>query len=227
MKKVLLIFGANGQLAKRITEFLLTKGFDRTYLFDFNFDKSYSTAEQIIVSDLSSEANVEKAFESIKTDKDSALYLFSTIGGFEIGETIWNTSLDNLHRMLNTNFITNFNIAKKFSELTIKSKYGVCGFTSAATANHPSENTFAYGVSKAALSYMIKNLSIEGEKINLSVFGIAPFIIDTDLNRKWNPDADFSKWAKPLEIASIVYNLFENYKNVSGNILDLKIRITG
>ncbi len=226
MKKSLLIFGSNGQLGKGVIEYLIDKNFDEIFLFDFNFDFNYSKAKQIIISDLSVEANVEEAFSHIKADSETALFLFSTVGGFWGGEPIWNTPSQDLQKMLNINFIANFNIAKKFAELTANSKYGVCGFTSAYTANHPAENKFAYGVSKSALSYLIKCLSIEGERINLSAFGIAPFIIDTKSNREWMSDADFSKWIKPSEIGAVVYSMFENYKVNSGNILELKIRLS-
>jgi len=226
MKKKLLIFGANGQLGKGIAETLTQKDFDDIYLFDFAFDKEIDNTKQIVISDLSIEQNVESAFNSVNTNSDSALYLFSTIGGFWGGVSIWQTTQNDLEKMLNMNLIANFNIAKKFSEIVSKSKYGVCGFTSAYTANHPSENKFAYGVSKAALSYLIKCLSIEGERINLSVFGIAPLIIDTESNRNWMPDADFSKWIKPAEIGNVVYSMFENYKINSGNIIELNIRLS-
>lgn len=226
MKKVLMLFGANGELGKGITEVLINKNFDEFFLFDFKFDKHYGKTKQILISDLSDESNVERAFESVKVDNEIALYLFSTIGGFWGGVSIWETDYKNLDNMMNMNFKTNFNIAKKFSQIVSQAKYGVCGFTSAFTANHPAENKFAYGVSKAALSYLIKCLAIEGEKVNLSAFGIAPFIIDTQANRNWMTDGDFDKWIKPNEIGELIYSMFENYKINSGNILELKIRIT-
>ncbi len=189
------------------------------------FDNSYPGVEQILISDLSKEQNVENVFYNLQADKDSGLYLFSTIGGFWAGNSIWETDNLDLEKMLSMNFLTNFNIAKKFARFVKDSKYGVCGFTSAFTANHPAENKFAYGLSKSALNYLIKSLAIEGAKINLSVFGIVPFIIDTKPNRSWMPDADFSAWIKPDEIGEIVYSFFENYKTISGNILELKVRL--
>jgi NAD(P)-dependent dehydrogenase (short-subunit alcohol dehydrogenase family) len=226
MKKVLLLFGANGELGKGITEILVQKNFGEIYLFDFKFDKQYPNTNQVVISDLSDESNVEKAFEKIKVDSETELYFFSTIGGFWGGVPIWETDTKYLDNMLNMNFRTNFNLAKKFSQLVSGAKSGVCGFTSAFTANHPTENKFAYGVSKAALNYLIKSLSLEGEKINLSIFGIAPFIIDTQANRNWMPEADLDKWMKPTEVGELIYSLFENYRIISGNIVELKIRLT-
>jgi NAD(P)-dependent dehydrogenase (short-subunit alcohol dehydrogenase family) len=226
MKKILLVFGANGELGSGVSKVLLKKDYDEIYLYDFKFDENLKSEKvrQIIIDDLSEESNVEKAFDRIKTDVNAEYFLFSTIGGFWGGKKIWETSFDELMKMFRMNLVTNFNIAKKFSSLVSKSKGGAIIFTSAYTANHPEENKFAYGMSKAALSYLVKALSIEGESLKLSSMAIAPYILDTKPNRQWMKDGDFNKWIKPYEIGELVHNLFLNYKINSGNILELKIR---
>jgi len=226
MKKILLVFGANGELGSGVSKVLLKKDYDEIYLYDFKFDENLESEKvrQIIIDDLSDELNVEKAFDGIKTDINAEYFLFSTIGGFFGGKKIWETSFDELMKMFRMNLVTNFNIAKKFSSLVSKSKGGAIIFTSAYTVNHPEENKFAYGMSKAALSYLVKALSIEGESLKLSSMAIAPYILDTKPNRQWMKDGDFNKWIKPYEIGELVHNLFLNYKINSGNILELKIR---
>lgn len=227
MKKTLLIFGANGELGSGVSNVLTQKDYDEIYLFDFKFDKTFNSdrVKQILISDLSDEGNVQKAFDKIKSDSNSEYFLFSTIGGFFGGKKIWETSIDELMKMFRMNLVTNFNIAKKFASLVEKSKGGALIFTSAYTANHPEENKFAYGMSKSALSYLVKSISIEGEAIKLSSLAIAPFILDTKANREWMSDADFSKWIKPEEVGELVHDLFRNYKINSGNIIELKLRI--
>jgi NAD(P)-dependent dehydrogenase (short-subunit alcohol dehydrogenase family) len=226
MKKILLVFGANGELGSGVSKVLFKKDYDEIYLYDFKFDENLESGKlrQIIIDDLSDESNVEKAFDRIKTDVNAEYFLFSTIGGFWGGKKIWETSFDELMKMFRMNLVTNFNIAKKFSSLVSKSKGGAIIFTSAYTANHPEEKKFAYGMSKAALSYLVKALSIEGESLKLSSMAIAPYILDTKPNRQWMKDADINKWIKPYEIGELVHNLFLNYKINSGNIIELKIR---
>lgn len=226
MKKILLIFGANGELGAGVSKVLIQKDYDEIYLFDFKFDNTFHSdkVKQVLVSDLSDEINVQRAFDNIKEDSNSEYFLFSTIGGFFGGKKIWETSFDELMKMFRMNLLTNFNIAKKFSLLVAKSKSGAIIFTSAYTANHPEENKFAYGMSKSALSYLVKSLSIEGESIKLSSMAVAPFILDTKANREWMSNADFSKWIKPEEVGELVHDLFRNYKINSGNIIDLKLR---
>lgn len=226
MKKTLLIFGANGELGSGVSKVLTQKDYDEIYLFDFKFDKTFNSdkVKQILINDLSDEDNVQRAFDHIIVNPNSEYFLFSTIGGFFGGKKIWETSLDELMKMFRMNLITNFNIAKKFSSLVANSKSGAIIFTSAYTANHPEENKFAYGMSKSALSYLVKSLSIEGQAIKLSSLAIAPFILDTKANREWMSSADFSKWIKPEEVGELVDDLFRNYKINSGNIIELKLR---
>jgi NAD(P)-dependent dehydrogenase (short-subunit alcohol dehydrogenase family) len=126
--------------------------------------------------------------------------------------------------MFNMNLKTNFLIAKNFSALVKNSNGGSICFTSAYTSLSPEVLKFSYGASKAALNHLIKTLALEGEKIKLSVNGIAPFIIDTPSNREWIKDSDYNSWIKPEEVGELVNSLFENFNFISGNIIELKNR---
>lgn len=226
MDKKLIIFGASGALGKGVTKSLLTKDYDEIYLFDFKFDDKYtdSRVKQIVVKDLSIEKNVVASLFEIKTYEKTKLFLYSTIGGFYGGTSVWETEETDFDRMINMNLKTNFLIAKHFSLLVKKSYGGSICFTSAYTGNHPEEYKFAYGASKSALNYLVETLSSEGNSINLSVNAIAPFIIDTPVNREWMKNTNYSSWMKPEEIGELIHSLFQQYNFISGNIIELKKR---
>ena len=227
MKKELLIFGSNGALGKGVTKVLSQKNYDQVYLFDFDvLDDNIQPNKMmsIQIKDLSKEDNVIAAFSKIKPEKDTLYFLFSTIGGFWGGQTVWETKLEDWNRIFSMNVTTNFLIAKHFSWLVKGSAGGSICLTAAYTAENPEEMKGAYGASKSALVHLVKTLAIEGQKINLSANAIAPFIIDTPANRSWMPEADFNKWIKPEEIGELVYSLFSNFKYVSGSIISLKER---
>lgn len=226
MDKKLIIFGANGALGKGVTKTLISKDFSEIYLFDFKFDETSSDAriKQFVNKDLSIENNVIASMFEIKTNEKTQLFLYSTVGGYYGGTTIWETEEIDLDRMMNMNLKSNFFIAKHFSSLVKKSYSGSICFTSAYTGNNPEELKFSYGAAKSTLNYLVKTLTLEGNKINLSVNAIAPFIIDTPANKEWMKNADTSKWVKPEEIGELVYSLFKNHNFVSGNIIELKNR---
>ena len=229
MKKELLIFGSNGALGKGVTKVLSQKDFDKIYLFDSNQTEAgifNNNVVNIEIKDLTKEENVIVAFNQLKPDKDKYYFLFSTIGGFWGGQTVWETKLEDWERMFSMNVTTNFLIAKHFSWLVKGSAGGSICITAAFTAENPEAMKSAYGASKSALVHMIKTLSHEGQKINLSANAISPYIIDTPANRSWMPEEDFSKWIKPEEIGELAFSLFNNFNFVSGNIITLKSRFT-
>jgi NAD(P)-dependent dehydrogenase (short-subunit alcohol dehydrogenase family) len=224
--KELLVFGSNGALGKGVTKVFLGKDFNKIYLFDFKFssDESAPNVKHIVIDDLSIEENVKNAFKNISPDKQTLYYLFSTVGGYHGGKDLWDTKVTDFDKMMNINLKTNFLIAKFFSDLIKKSAGGSICLTSAYIADNPESGKSVYGASKAALSHLVKTISDEGVKINLTANAIAPYMIDTPANREWMDKEDYGKMIKPSEIGSLVLSIFNNFNFISGNIFDLKHR---
>lgn len=226
MKKELLIFGSNGALGNGVTSILKSKDYDKIYLFDIKLNEENidPTTVNIKIEDLSVEENVKQAFSHIKASKDTAFFLFSTVGGFAGGKKVWETDLDEFKKMINMNLTASFLIAKYFALLVKNSHSGSICYTAAYTGLFPENSKAAYGTSKSALIHLVKSLAEEGRDINLSVNAIAPFIIDTPANREWMKNADFENWMKPEEIGELIHSVFNNYNFVSGNIIKLTDR---
>jgi len=225
LKKELLIFGSSGALGNGVTEIFLKKNYDRVYLFDFKHKEiPNNEVKQILINDLSVEENVKIAFSKVTPSRDTAFFLFSTVGGFTGGKMIWETEVGYFDRMINMNLKTSFLIAKYFSLLVKSSHSGSICLTSAYTGLVAEPGKAVYGTSKAALIHLIKTLAEEGKEINLSANAIAPFIIDTPANREWMKDADYEDWIKPGEIGEFVDSIFQSYNLLSGNIFQLKYR---
>jgi NAD(P)-dependent dehydrogenase (short-subunit alcohol dehydrogenase family) len=121
--------------------------------------------------------------------------------------------------MLNINLCTAFLISKYFYKLAQNSNGASICFTSAQSSLYPEENRAAYNISKHALNFLVKTLSLEGKKINLSANAIAPYIIDSAANREWIEDK--TQLVTTSEICNMVHSLFQNYKTVTGNIVEL------
>ena len=225
MKKELLIFGSSGALGSGVTKVFLNKIYDKIYLFDFKHHEiSQKNLKQIIIKDLSNEDNVKKAFNEITASKETAFFLFSTMGGFFGGKKIWETDSSYLDRMLDINLKTNFLVAKHFSSLVKNSHSGSICLTAAYTGLIPESGKAVYGASKASLIHFVETLAEEGKDIRLSANAIAPYIIDTPANREWMPNAKYEGWIKPEEIGEFVHSIFLSYNIVSGNIFPLKYR---
>lgn len=228
MIKELLIFGANGALGKGVTESLLKKDYSKIYLFDFDISglPESDKIQKINSKDISVESNAIAAFENIKPSKDKLFFMFSTIGGFAGGSSIWDSEVEELDKMFNMNLKSSFCLAKCFSKLVKKSAGGSICFTSAFSGISPEPQKAAYGASKAALIHLVKTMALEGKEINLSVNAIAPYIIDTPANRKWMKNADYDKWMKPAEIGELIHSIFTNFYFITGNVLSLTNRFS-
>ena len=227
MRKNLLIFGADGALGKGVAAALSKKDYDKIYLFDSHYEQKTVSKDRITkikVEDLSIEENVIKAFELIPPHKNELFFLYSTVGGFTGGKSLWEMEVGEWDKMININLKSGFLIAKYFAGIIKSSAGGSICFTAAFTGLNPEANKSAYGVSKSGLIHLAKTLAIEGSKINLSVNAIAPYIIDTPANREWMKDSDFSQWIKPEEIGELAHSLFINFNFISGNTVLLNKR---
>lgn len=226
MQTEVLIFGSNGALGKGIAETFLKKDYDKVFLLDFKNDLTNlpANAEFIKVEDLSVEENIIRAFDGIKPSGEKLFFLYTTIGGFFGGKKFWETNLDDFENMFKLNINTSFLIAKNFAGIVKDSAGGSAMFTAAYTGITPEKNKAAYGASKASLIHFIKTASAEGAEINMSINGIAPYIIDTPANRGWMADADYGSWLKPAEIGEFTHNIFQNFHFINGNIFEFKHR---
>ena len=77
-----------------------------------------------------------------------------------------------------------------------------------AHATHlPTAGISAYAMSKGAVVALTTQLAVELRDEGITVNAIAPGLIDTPTNRRDMPDADFSRWTKPAEIARVIHAL--------------------
>lgn len=130
--------------------------------------------------------------------------LINAVGSYAGGTPLWQTGLDVYERMMNLNVRPGFVLAHAVAPLMIAQKSGVIvNISSRAAVDHAAGGS-AYAASKAATLAMMDSLAADLKGTGVRVNTVLPSIIDTAANRKAMPDADFSKWPKPEEIASVV-----------------------
>lgn len=84
----------------------------------------------------------------------------------------------------------------------------------------------AYAASKAGVARLTEALAEELKDQGVTVNAILPSIIDTAPNRKDMPDADFSRWVKPGEIADlIVFLLSDRARSITGASIPITGRV--
>ena len=216
---------------------MLGKDYDKYYLFDFHPEiKNRNNIVQIEASDLSVEGNVKEAFDYIKPSNETVYFLFSTVGGFAGGKSVWEMDIEEWDKMMAMNLKTSFLISKYFTRLVKNSHSGSICFTAAftglnaepkkAAAKKAVAKKAAYGASKGALIHLVESIAKEGKEIRLTANAVAPYIIDTPANREWMQNSDFESWMKPDEIGEFIQSIFKNYHFITGNIFKLTHRFS-
>ena len=142
-------------------------------------------------------AEVEKKFGRIDA-------LLNIAGGFR-WETIVDAPGDGAwERMFAMNLKTALNASRAAVPYLLKSGAGRIVNVGAQAADRAGEGMGPYAASKAAVHRLTESLAEELKLEGVTVNAVLPSTIDTPLNRKEMPDADFSRWVTPEDLAAVM-----------------------
>lgn len=148
--------------------------------------------------------------------------LVHILGGFGGGQPISETSDKTWDGMITLNLKAAFCAMRAVLKPMTAAKYGRIVAVGSRAAVEPMPNFAAYSVSKAALVALVKNVAAEGKDLGITANVVLPSTIDTPLNRKAMPDADFSRWVAPESIAqSLVWLVSKEAGDVSGAVVPI------
>jgi NAD(P)-dependent dehydrogenase (short-subunit alcohol dehydrogenase family) len=212
--KVVLVTGATGNLGSAVCDRFGREG-AHLVLVDRNEERLAASAERLHeafgtstlkhVADLSDPAAVDGLFYAAVDAFGSVDIVAHTVGGYESGKTVMDADLDIWERMMNLNarpvYLVTGRAAKQMITqpnggkiVVVLARSGLAG-----SARHS-----AYTASKAAAQRVVESLSLEVRDQNVNVNAVMPSTIDTHPNRQSMPNADFSKWVTPGDVASAI-----------------------
>jgi len=129
--------------------------------------------------------------------------LIHTTGGFAGGAAIHETDDATWDSMLTLNLRAAIHILRAVLPAMRKQEHGRIVAIGSRAGVEPSANISAYGATKAALVSLMKTAALENRKLGITANVILPGTIDTDANRRSDPNADRSKWVSPQKIAAL------------------------
>ncbi|KAL3290290.1 hypothetical protein HHI36_023635 [Cryptolaemus montrouzieri] len=104
---------------------------------------------------------------------------------------------------------------------------GIITLTGAKVAQEGTPGMIGYGLTKSAIHQLTKSLAGKdsGLPVNSLAVSILPITLDTPMNRKWMPKADFTSWT-PLEYVAGLFGEWIENKNrpASGSLLQLSTK---
>jgi NAD(P)-dependent dehydrogenase (short-subunit alcohol dehydrogenase family) len=130
--------------------------------------------------------------------------LVNAVGGYDGGASLWEADPSSLDRMLALNVRSGYALSRAVAPVMLRQKSGVIVNVASKAALDHAAGTAVYSASKAAAVALMDSLAEEVRGAGVRVNSILPSIIDTPANRAAMPDADFTKWPKPEEIARVI-----------------------
>lgn len=154
-------------------------------------------------ADLSRRGEAERMVETAAAALGGLDAVVQLAGGFALDGPIDETSIETFDRMIDLNLRAAF-LTFRAAAPVVSHGQGRLLAIGAAGALKPGAGLSAYAASKAGLHALIQVLAAEGRKAGYTANAILPGTIDTPANRAAMPEADFSKWVAPEQIASLL-----------------------
>jgi NAD(P)-dependent dehydrogenase (short-subunit alcohol dehydrogenase family) len=213
--KTALITGAAGNLGRAVADAFAMRGAalvladrlqDRLDAEESRIKEAFPEIDVMtVVADLSKADTVDAMFRDAATRFGQVDVIAHTVGGFSMGPTVADGDLDELRRMFELNVVPLFLTAGRGAQHMLD--HGVQGsiiVVLARAALDGAAKQSAYRSSKAAAQRVMESLAAEVRDKGIRVNGIMPSTIDTPPNRDSMPNADFSKWVTPEQLAEAI-----------------------
>jgi NAD(P)-dependent dehydrogenase (short-subunit alcohol dehydrogenase family) len=173
-----------------------------------------------IAAELSSRAAAQALVDQLLARFGRLDVLAHTVGGFAGGQPITQTDDATLQQMLELNLWSAFHVLRAAIPALRQSGDGRLIAIGSRAALEPGAGVGAYGASKAALVALIKTAARENKDAGVRANVILPGTIDTPANRQAMPDADYSQWIGPGNVASLVLWLASDAgKEINGTVI--------
>jgi len=211
-EKSVLVAGGTGGLGHAVSLAFLEEGAKVavTYRAQKEFDALKNAAGANTSSlqghkvDVTDEAAVKQLVERILAEQQRLDVVVNTVGGYVGGVKLWELEPRVFDQMLALNLRSGYLIARAVVPAMLKQRGGaIVNIASKAAVDHAA-GAAAYAASKAAAVAMIDSLAADLKGTGVRANSILPSIIDTDVNRRAMPNADFAQWPKSEDIARVV-----------------------
>ena len=210
--KVALIAGGTGGLGRTVSRAFLAEG--ARVIVTYRKKQEFDELEKIAGAgaanlvgfdvDVTDEVAAQKLISTIAKENSRLDFLVNTVGAYAGGVKLWDTDPDVFDQQLKLNLISGYVLCRAVVPLMLKQQRGaIISVASKAAVDHAA-GAAAYAASKAAAVAMMDSLAADLKGSGVRVNSILPSIIDTQVNRKAMPGADFAKWPKPDDIARVI-----------------------
>ena len=218
MGQGVLVAGGTGALGGAVLEELLDAGWDvtATWVLERERDRvagALGDRVNLVQADLFDPDAVASAVGAV----DDLRAVVNLVGGYASGGKVHEVEPDELDRMLRLNLKPGFLLARAAMPRIADAGGGAYVGVSARAALRPFPGAAAYITAKAGVIAFVQALAVEYRDAGIRANAVLPNAIDTPANREQMPNADFSKWVPPAEIARVIrFLVSDDSKPTSG-----------
>jgi NAD(P)-dependent dehydrogenase (short-subunit alcohol dehydrogenase family) len=200
-----LVAGGTGALGEAVVRELTAAGYAviATWIVDAERERiegSVGDSVALVRADLFDPEEAAAAVAAV----EELVAVVNLVGGFAAGPKVHETELGDFERMLRLNLVPGFNLAHAAMPRLVERGGGAYVGVSARAGLRPFPGAAGYVTSKAGVLAFVQALDAEYKGAGVRCNAVLPSVIDTPANRAAEPDADWSKWVSPEEIARVV-----------------------
>lgn len=219
MKNILCI-GGTGQLGYKVVSI-----FGKHKVVNIDFREHPSAHQNILLkSDRLPQQNNQYAIDSIKSLGLKYHAILVTAGGWT-GGSIKDDNYYSQVKLMNEACLYPTLLGAHLATKYLNPQGLVTFSGAAAVYKEPQPDMIGYALAKSGVHYMGTALAERAKEFEGRVVTILPEVIDTESNRKVMPNADFSTWAKPEQIAELLLSWVEGLNvPANGSFVLLKVK---
>jgi NAD(P)-dependent dehydrogenase (short-subunit alcohol dehydrogenase family) len=158
---------------------------------------------ELVEADLLAEGGADAAVE-VAMAEPPLTGLVNLVGGYAQGGRVHEAPPDEFERMLQLNVMTAYRTCRAAIPAMLEGDGGSIVCIGAKAAVDPFAEASGYITAKEAVIEFVRVLAVEYREDGIRANTVLPSVIDTPANRAQMPDADFSKWVPPVEIARVI-----------------------
>jgi len=216
--KTILVSGAKGGLGSFVTQELLSAGATVIGVSRSIRDSDFPSLNfRAMAAEIDGPETASAVIEKAGGALDGLVHL---VGAFAGGAVAEETDVATFDRMMEMNFLPALYLIRAVLPGMKAKRSGSLVAIGARTALEPRPGLSAYSVSKAALIAFMRTVAVENKQHGISANVILPGTMDTPANRTAMPDADFSQWVDPRQVAhAVVHCVGDASRQMSGALL--------
>jgi NAD(P)-dependent dehydrogenase (short-subunit alcohol dehydrogenase family) len=205
MERTVLVTGGAGGLGGAVLEALRDAGWRVVATVRPGSDSPIPEHVIPVSVELSDPTQVAAAVDAAVAEPGAPLRaVVNLAGGFAAGGLVHETPVDDFEAILRLNLRPTYLVTAAALPHLVAAGGGsvVCVSSRAAVAPFP--GAAGYATAKAAVLAFANAVAVEYKQRGVRCNTVLPSIIDTPANRAGQPDADFSRWVTPAEIAQVI-----------------------